>query len=317
LTRRAAFAAGTYLFGACATAGRAQNTAPDLIALRLASSPADDTMPVLYAQQIGAFRRAGLDVQLTRATSGSAVAAAVAGGSLDIGKSSIVSIVTARAKGLAFVSIAPASMYNPAAPDGGLIVSMGSPIKTGRDLNGKIIATPALGDLNTIATRAWVDQNGGDSKTIQFVEVPVAAQAAALDEGRIAAGGIINPFLGQALASGKARFLAPFYSAISKSFMLSGWFTTADFAAKHRDAVASFQRIIDTSSTYTNAHHAETAPLLATWSGITLDAAAHSPRMTNGTRIAAEEIQPVIDLLARYAVIPKVFDAREMIVQPP
>ena len=99
--------------------------------------------------------------------------------------------------------------------------------------------------------------------------------------------------------------------------MLSGWFTTADFAVKHRDAIANFQRIIDTSSTYTNAHHAETAPLLATWSGITLDAAAHSPRMTNGTRIAAEEIQPVIDLLARYAVIPKAFDAREMIVQPP
>jgi len=39
--------------------------------------------------------------------------------------------------------------------------------------------------------------------------------------------------------------------------------------------------------------------------------------MTNGTRIAAEEIQPVIDLLARYGVIPKAFDAREMIVQPP
>jgi ABC-type nitrate/sulfonate/bicarbonate transport system substrate-binding protein len=111
--------------------------------------------------------------------------------------------------------------------------------------------------------------------------------------------------------------LAPFYSAIANRFMLSGWFTTVDFAAKHRDAIASFQRIIETTSTYTNAHHAETVPLLATWSGITLDAAAHAPRMTNGTRIAAEDVQPVIDLLARYGVIPKAFDAREMIVEPP
>jgi NitT/TauT family transport system substrate-binding protein len=294
---------------------RAQTPAADVLELRLASSPADDTMPVLYAQQAGAFRRAGLDVQLSRAASGSAVAAAVAGGSVDIGKSSIVSILTAHAKGLPFVWIAPASMYNPASPDGGLIVAANSPIKTGRDLNGKIVAVPALGDLNTVATRAWVDQNGGDSKSIAFVEVPVAAQAAALDEGRIAAGGIINPFLGQALASGKARFLAPFYSAIANKFMLSGWFTTADFAAKHRDAIASYQRIIDAASTYANAHHAETAPLLATWSGITLDAALHSPRMTMGTRIAAEDIQPVIDLLAKYAVIPKAFDAHEMIVE--
>ncbi len=316
LTRRAALTAGLGVLAAGAVA-RAQTPAPDLLTLRLASSPADDTMPVLYAQQTGAFRRAGLDVQLTRATSGAAVASAVAGGSLDIGKSSVVSILTAHAKGLPFVWIAPASMYNPAAPDGGLIVAANSPLKTGRDLNGKIVATPALGDLNTIATRAWVDQNGGDSKTIQFVEVPVAAQAAAVDEGRVAAAGIINPFLGAAIASGKARFLAPFYSAIALKFMLSGWFTTADFAVKHHDAIAAFQRIIEAASPYTNAHHAETAPLLASWSGITLEQAAHAPRMTMGTRIGAEDIQPVIDLLARYAVIPKPFDARDVIVQPP
>ena len=315
VTRRVVLAVATGMLAATATA-RAQNAPADLVALRLASSPADDTMPVLYAQQTGAFRRAGLDVQLTRATSGSAVAAAVAGGSVDIGKSSIVSIVTARAKGVPFVWIAPASMYNPASPDGGLIVATNSPIKTARDLNGKIVAVPALGDLNAVATRAWIDQNGGDSKSIQFVEVPVTAQAAALDEGRIAAGGIINPFLGEAMTSGKARLLGPFYSAIANKFMLSGWFTTVDFAAKHRDAVASFQRIVDTASTYTNAHHLETAPLLASWTGITLDQAAHFPRMTNGARIAAQDIQPVIELLAKYAVIPKAFDAREMIVEP-
>ncbi len=316
ISRRAALAACAY---ACATgvSARAQSPAPDLLTLRLSSSPADDTMPVIYAQQSGAFKRAGLDIQLTRAASGSAVAAGVAGGSLDIGKSSIVSVITAHAKGIPFVWIAPASIYNPAAPDGALIVATNSPIKTGRDLNGKIVATPALGDLNNIATRAWADQNGGDSKSIQFVEVPVAAQAAALDEGRIAAGGIINPFLGEALASGKARLLAAFYTAIAPKFMQSGWFTTADFAAKHRDAIASFQRIVDTSSTYTNAHHAETAPLLATWSGITPEAAARAPRMLNGNRISIADIQPVIDLLAKYGVIPKAFDAREMIVEPP
>jgi NitT/TauT family transport system substrate-binding protein len=198
-----------------------------------------------------------------------------------------------------------------------LIVSAGSPIKTARDLAGKIVAVPALSDLNAVATRAWVDQNGGDSKTLQFVEVPVSAQLAALDNGRIAAAGIINPFLGEAISSGKARILAPFYSAIASKFMLSGWFTTVAFAEQHRDAIAKFQRLIETMSAYTNAHRTETVPLLATWSAIPLEQAARAPRMTNGTRIAAEDIQPVIDLLAKYAVIPKTFDAHEMIVEAP
>ena len=146
--------------------------------MRLSSSPADDTMPVIYAQQSGAFKRAGLDIQLTRATSGSAVAAGVAGGSIDIGKSSIVSIITAHAKGIPFVWIAPASIYNPAAPDGALIVATNSPIKTGRDLNGKIVATPALGDLNNIATRRL-----GRSKRRRF-EVDSVRRSAGRGAGR-------------------------------------------------------------------------------------------------------------------------------------
>ncbi len=312
-TRGAALAGAASLLLA-PTLARAQGAAPDLLTLRLASSPADDTMPVIAAQQNGAFTRAGLDVQLTRAASGSAVAAAVAGGAVDIGKSSVVSVINARAKGLPFVWIASASVYNPASPDGGLIVPPTSPLKTAKDLNGKIIGVPALGDLNTIATRAWLDQNGGDSKTIQFVEIPIAAQLAALSEGRIAAGGIINPFLSEAITSGQARLFAPFYSAIANKFMLSGWFTTADFIAKHRDGIAKFQRIVETSSAWANAHHTETIPMLATWSGVTLDQAAHLTRMTVGTRIAAEDVQPVIDLLAKYGVLAKAFDAHEMIV---
>jgi NitT/TauT family transport system substrate-binding protein len=208
-------------------------------------------------------------------------------------------------------------MYNPASPDGGLIVATASPVKTAKDLNGKIVGVPALGDLNTLATRAWLDQNGGDSKTIAFVEIPIAAQLAALTEGRIAAGGIINPFLSEAVNSGQARLFAPFYSAIASKFMLSGWFTTADFVAKHRDGIAKFQRIIDTSSTWANAHHAETVPMLATWSGVTPEQAAHLTRMTVGTRISADDVQPVIDLLAKYNVLAKPFDAHEMIIDFP
>ncbi len=315
-TRRTALAGVASLLVAPAVA-RAQSPAPDLLVLRLASSPADDTMPVIEAQQNGAFAKAGLDVQLTRSASGSAVAAAVAGGAVDIGKSSVVSVINAHAKGLPFVYVAPASMYNPAVPDGGLIVGTASPIKSAKDLNGQIVGVPALNDLNTVATRAWADQNGGDSKTIQFVEVPVSAQLAAIDQGRIAAGGVINPFLSEAITSGKARLLAPFYSAISNKFMLSGWFTTTDFVAKHRDAIARFQRIVETNSIWANAHHADTVPMLAAWSGVTVEQASHLQRMTMGTRISADDIQPVIDLLAKYGAIPKAFDAHEMIVDSP
>jgi NitT/TauT family transport system substrate-binding protein len=309
LTRRVLLTAA---MAAAATRAACAQT-PPLTTLRLSSSPVDDVMPVLYAQQNGAFRKAGLDVQLTRASSGSAIAAAVLGGAVDIGKSGVASILSAHVKGVPLVFIAPASVYDTNSPDGALLVSTASPFRAAKDMNGKIVAVPALNDLNTVATRAWIDRNGGDSASIKFVEIPAAAQAAALESGRIDAAALVNPYLAGQLAGGKARMLGKFYDAIAESFMLSGWFTTRDFIDKNRDAVVKFVRTVAITGTYTNAHRSETAPLLATWSSIAPDEAARLPRMTNGIRLSASMIQPLIEASVKAKIIPASFDAREII----
>src|SRR3974390_633525 len=70
-----------------------------LQAIRIASSPADGIVPVLYAQQNGSFAKVGLDVSVTK-MGGGAVISGVMGGALDIGKSSGVAIILAHAKGI-------------------------------------------------------------------------------------------------------------------------------------------------------------------------------------------------------------------------
>jgi hypothetical protein len=53
--------------------------------IRVASSPVGDVIPLLYAQNSGLFRNAGLDIALQKSNSGSAVAAALVGGEIEIG----------------------------------------------------------------------------------------------------------------------------------------------------------------------------------------------------------------------------------------
>lgn len=64
-----------------------------------------------------------------------------------------------------------------------------------------------------------------------------------------------------------------------------------------------FTRVLAQAATYTNAHRAETAPLLAEASSIPLAVIEHMPRVTNGTRARPEDVQPVIDAAARYKTI--------------
>src|ERR1039458_4453229 len=73
-------------------------TPADVTTIRFISSPSDDLRPVLYAQSAGLFKKAGLDVEITRATSGAVVAQSVIAGAMDVGKSSLVSLIAAYAR---------------------------------------------------------------------------------------------------------------------------------------------------------------------------------------------------------------------------
>ena len=77
-------------------AGSAQ-AAPERI---LVGASSDDVVrPLLYAVDAGLFKKAGLDVELVKLSNGAAVAAAVAGGSVQLGKGSALTPVQAYAKG--------------------------------------------------------------------------------------------------------------------------------------------------------------------------------------------------------------------------
>ena len=96
--------------------------APALRHLTVASAQDADAAACLFAQEQGMFRKVGLDVSLISNNSGSAVASAVVGGAVDIGKSSLTALITAVSKGIPIVLVAPSALYNVASPVTGTIV---------------------------------------------------------------------------------------------------------------------------------------------------------------------------------------------------
>lgn len=287
--------------------------APALETLRIASSPNDDVTPILYAQRAGLFARAGLDVELVKATSGSAVAAAVAGGAIDIGKSSIVPLISAHARGIPFVLVAPSSLHRANSPDAGIVVAADGPIRSPRDLDGQVVSVAGLNDLTWLATRASVDKAGGDSTSVRFIEIPGSAVLSALEEGRIAAGTLSEPYITQDVETGKARLLVDMLNGIAPRLLEAAWFTTADFAASHHAAIERFAGAVARASAYCNAHQAETIDLVAAFVGVDPAQLRRTRRTYFATSLSPADLQPVIDAAARYRLIAQPFDARELI----
>ena len=236
--------------------------------LTIGVSASDDTTPLLYAVQSGLFRRAGINAELQHVTSGAAGIAAVVGGSLSFSGTNTISMAQAHLRGFPLTMTAPSSLYNGTSEYIAPVVKTSNPIRTGRDLNNKIFGTASVGDLSAVALMAWIDSNGGDSKTVKQVEVPYPTIAAALDEGRIEVGTLIQPFLSAAVNSGKVRVFAKSYDAIAPRFVITGWVTSKAFSDANPDVVRRFARVVREAQVYCNTHKSETAPLLATLSGV-------------------------------------------------
>jgi NitT/TauT family transport system substrate-binding protein len=281
--------------------------------IRLGSPLGDDLTPALYAAHAGIFKKYGLDVQLTPIGSGAAGLAAVAGGSIEMTLSSVLPIVAARAKGLPFVVLAPGGISLESVPYAGLLVRADAPIHTGRDLNGKTFASPALRDLNAIATLAWVEKNGGDPETLHGVEIPPVAASAAIEEGRLDAATITTPRYTAALLNGKVRNLGNSYAAIAPRFAIAAFVGTQEFAAKNADAVTRFGHAIAEATRFANTHHAETLDLIATFAKLDPKLLATAPRSVGAEILDVRDFRPVLAAALKYKVIDRPMDPQDLI----
>ena len=282
--------------------------------LRVASTVDDSVTPILYGVQAGTFAKAGLDVQLQQAASGAALMAGVTGGSLEIGKSSPLSLISAHARGIPIRILEGSSLYLTDSPITAMIVPKNSPIKTAADLNGKVLSVPALKTLDHIAAQSWVDENGGNSSTLKFLELPqTAVVGAALMAGRVDAATLVIPTLAEAMSSGNFRILGHPFDAIGKRFLIAVWFSMRDWAQKNPDVVTQFHKSFAEAATYTNTHHAETVAMLSTYSHTSADVIRAMTRATTAVKLEARDLQPTIDAAAKYKLIEKAFPAEELI----
>jgi NitT/TauT family transport system substrate-binding protein len=295
----------------------AQPSAPargqSLVPLKLVAPATDSETSALYALHSGMFKRAGLDVQIVPMNSGAAVAAAVAGGAADVGLSSLVTIFSAHERGVPFVLVAPSAYASTTVPFAEFVVRKDDPIRSARELNGKTVASPGLRDFNALTIMAWIDQNGGDSRTVQFVELPQPATVEAIASGRIAGAVLGTPTLTSAVESGKVRVLGNSFAAIAPRYQYIAWFSTASFVEANREALTRFSRVMHDASVYCDRHPGETAPLVAQFAGVDPAMAARMVRVPFSEYLDARMIQPLIDAAAKYGVIEQPFDAATII----
>jgi NitT/TauT family transport system substrate-binding protein len=294
---------------ALAGAAGAQTPAPSLPKVSVGSLPIDISGTVYYAQDMGFFKQHGLDVTIVPLASGAAIAPAVSSGTVDIGSSNFVSLAQAHEHGIPFLMIAPAAVYSVKAPASQLLVAKTSTITSGRDLNGKTVAVTSVGNIAQVTVAAWVDKNGGDYRSVKFVEIPYAEMDAALASGRVDAVHIAEPFLSAALAQ-DAKVLAHDGDALGDLWVEGGYFATSDYVKRNPDVAKRFLAAISEAGTWANANPDAADAILRKYS----NAPPHKVRYPAmfPEKFKPSDAQQLIDAAAKYGALHGSFPSADM-----
>lgn len=302
--------AGATLAAALAKPADALAASPEFVAGGAANEAAGT---ILYANDLGLFQKAGLDLKLSILTNPAPLIAAVVSGSIAIAGIPLSQAALARTKGLPVVMIAPGALYLSSVLTNALIVLKDSPLKSAADLNGKTIATRDITNMAYLGARAWMDKNGGDSKSVHWLEISDPQQVAALLAGRVDAATIGEPSFDDALRGGQVRVLGRAFDGIAQRFLIAGYFTSEDFAKANPDVVTRFADAIGAAAHWANQmkNHPQSAQIVGRY--------AMAPVLPDSTRVVyaeqsrATDIQPVLDVLLEYGFLKTPMRAAELV----
>jgi NitT/TauT family transport system substrate-binding protein len=280
--------------------------------IRLGTGLAEEKELVYYAQDRGFFKQAGLDVEITVMSDGGAATAAAIGGALELTVTNTGSLAAAHARGLPFYLISPGALYSPATPIAYLVTAPDSPIRTAKDLAGKTIGVTTLRDMIQAAGMGWIDRNGGDAKAAVFFEIPLAQMAGAIERKRLDAAIVVEP----RYTGSKAQFhvLGTVYDAIAggKPFITSATIANKAWADANPGLVTKFVAAMRATAQWANKNPAACGDILAKYSKVAPEIIAQYPRLTWAETLVPAQVQPVIDITARYGMLPHGFPASEL-----
>jgi NitT/TauT family transport system substrate-binding protein len=299
-----AFVAGAALAPRLAAAQGAATT------IKLGTAPVESYALAYYALDQGFFKKAGLDVQIEPFAGGGAVMTAAAGSAIDVGCANVGAQANAHIHGLTFQMMCPGGLYSAKAPTTVLAVGKNSPIRTAKDLNGKTVGLSTLKDLQQASVMKWVDQNGGDSSTLKFLEIPTPDMSPAMNAGRIDASTMLEPAL--TASKSEIRILGDCYNAIARTLLITAHFASADWLAKNTATAKAFIGAMGQAAIWANKNPQASGVILAKYSKIAPETISQMNRTVFADKLDPATIQPVIDASAEYKFLPQTFPVSQM-----
>ncbi|WP_324652001.1 ABC transporter substrate-binding protein [Georgenia sp. H159] len=264
----------------------------------------------------GFFEDEGLDVEVSVIQAAASAIPSLLNGELHYTLLTSVPLVTAISNGMPIAMALGNDLYETeeGLDDLGIVVRQDSGIASAADLNGKSIAIVALRSAPELATRVALDEAGGDSSTVTFVEIPYPEMAGAIAQGRVDAGLLAPPFFGPAVNESDelASIMHPFPVAFPGG-VGGTWAASRDFLENNADTAEAFARAMGKAAEFANQNPDATREAIASYSPIDPEALATVPLTSYSIELPEDDVTRMIDAMVTYGFIEEPVDVADVI----
>lgn len=279
-------------------------TGPEQPDITVAAVQSVTAAGLYIAAQKGYFTDAGLHVTITSTAGSSSAIPELATGRVQVVFGNYVSDILAQSKGVAKLRfLAAGNVSGPREQE--VVVLPGSPVTSIAGLRGKVIGVNALNNVGTMMIDAILAANGVPPGAVRFVSIPFPNVAAALAAHRIDAAYITDPFLTAARQKYGVRAVFDCDQGSVSSLPISGFVTTAAWAASHRRTAAAFIRALEKGQALADGDRAAVTTALHDYAGISMQAASVASIGTFpvSQQVQAAPLQRLADLMLRYGLL--------------
>ena len=279
---------------------------PEKTSLTIAAVPTASSAGLYVAESRGLFRQEGLNVKIVRISAGADVTPDLLNGSLDVVNGAYAGFIQAQVHGAGKFHIL-ADGYAGAPHVAEVVVLPGSGIGTVKQLAGKTVAVNALGSVAQLLVSSALSAQGVSPSSVHFVALGFPEMPTALQQHRIDAAYLAEPYLSQAEEQTGGQELLDVNSGATQDFPINGFAATVKWCQKYPKTAAAVAKAIDQGQAIADTNRPVVEKALSRYTTISKQIAAVMALGEFPATVNTVHLQRVPDLMHSFGVLKQNF----------
>ncbi len=297
--------------GCSGTAPGSQAPAPEKTTIVVGAVPATDTAGLYIAQQRGYFTAVGLHVKIVNIISAELAISAQLQGKFDVTLGNYVSYIQADAEHNADIRIIDeGSVIQP--NDQGIVTLPGSPLSTLADLRGKRLAVNVPNNIGNILIGSALAGQGIPLSAVKLVPVPFPFMTAALQQHKVDAAWVPEPFLTGAEEQIGALSIYDLDQGSTQGLPIVGYAVTGAWEQKYPGTAAAFRAALERGQLLADSDRAAVEQAVEKFLGVPPLTAADMALPEFPIGVDKVRLQRIADDMRQFGLLNKPFDASQM-----